>query len=147
MRDTLVCLDTPELREKTIGHMLDQLKSELKSTPKGTVEARTFAVLAEVMPPFIRALDRERKVFETAVRTEGSEAVNDMLMLITQVMINMLGATLMTMVRCTHPVAPCEECIDVRMALLRNVIENLFGGTASAITSPVESVHDGKLHA
>lgn len=147
MRDTLVCLDTPELREKTIGHMLAQFKAELKSARKGTVEARTYALLAEVMPHFIRALDRERTAFEAAIRAAPDECVNDMLMVTTQLLINMLTATLMTMVRCSHAENPCETCMDVRMALLRNVLENLFTGTASCITMPVESEHNGQLHA
>jgi hypothetical protein len=147
MFDTLVCLDTPELREQTISHMLTHMRNELAAAPAGSVEARTVAMLLNVMPVYIRCLDRERRVFEKAVRTSSADAVNDMLQVTTQALVNMLAATLMTMTPCQHPDRPCESCIDVRMALLRNVMENLFGAVASTITCPVESVRNGKLHA
>jgi hypothetical protein len=35
----------------------------------------------------------------------------------------------------------------VRMAMLRNVMENLFVGVASAVTSPIEVGRNGHLHA
>jgi hypothetical protein len=146
MRDTLVCLDTPELREKTIGHMVEQLQGELAAAVAGSVEARSAAMLTDIMPVYIRALDRERRVFEKAIHTDA-ECVNDMLLVTTQTLINMLGATLMTMVRCGHGGNPCETCVDIRMALLRNVMENLFVGVASAVTSPIEVGRNGHLHA
>jgi hypothetical protein len=147
MLDTLVCLDTPELRERTIAHMVAQMQSELATAEPGSVEARTTAMLVELMPVYIRCLDRERVVFERDVRARTGDPVNELLEVTTQALVNMLAATLMTMVPCHHRPGPCESCTDVRMAMLRNVMENLFVGVASAVTSPIEVGRNGHLHA
>lgn len=145
MDDAVILLDTPELRERSIDNMVEELRAVVATVAEASVHARANLLLAEIMPVFIRGLDRERKVFMQEAKAGEIEAVDRMLSVMTQPLTNMVGATLVTLIPCRHLPEPCESCVDLRMGMMRNVLENLFQGTAAYVTCPVDQTRYGKL--
>ena len=135
MRDPVVAFETDNERERSIDQMVEQLRGMKPSDDP--VSRRNGAILAEIIPPFVRALDRERKVFVREALAGQHDAVDKLLTVMTVPLVTMMGATITTMVPCQHPHVPCESCVDVRMAMLRNLMENLYQAVVSYVSSPI----------
>jgi len=139
--DPVVTLDTTATREDGIGKMLETLRANMAKAPEGSLEARIAAILMDVLPGFYRALDRERIGFtkdllaEQALGIPASEgaALDTMLMVMVMPMINMLSATVITLVPCIHKSNYCKRCQDLRGAIFANMLENLNQNVREAL--------------
>jgi hypothetical protein len=155
MNNPVICLDSPGERERSIRDMIDSIKSHLARAQEGSLEARSAAMLIELMPVFLRFLDSERVVFVRGIkdnkRNDRDAPLEDFLQMMTLPLVNMLGAALMTIVP-TSPGLDAERKEDMRLMLLRNVMDNLFSGVVGYLNSaedqltPASGVENGKLH-
>lgn len=155
MNNPIISLDTPEERETSISKMVSSLRFEAERAGEGSLDARSAAMLIALMPIFLRVLDSERTTFVRNVkdktRNDADAPLDEFLQMMTLPLVNMLGAALMTIVPITESVG-VERCHDMRLMLLRNVMENLFSGVVGYLNSAEDQlaaangVGNGKLH-
>ena len=153
MTSPVISLDSAEQREQSIKLMVSLMKFRLAEADEGSMDARSAEMLIELMPVFIRFLDRERRAFIEGIkhddRADRDAPLEEFLQMMTLPLVNMLGAALMTIVP-QNPGIEVERKGDMRLMLLRNVMENLFNGVvgyfSSAEDQTQEANGDGKLH-
>jgi hypothetical protein len=155
MNNPIISFDTPEERESSIKRMVSSLRFEIERAEEGSLDARSAAMLIELMPVFLRFLDRERTIFvrqaKDRTRNDIDTPLEDFLRMMTLPLVNMLGASLMTIVPIPESMGT-ERCQDMRLMLLRNVMDNLFSGVVGYLNSAedqlaaADGVGDGKLH-
>ena len=153
MTSPVISLDSAEQREQSIKLMVSLMKFRLAEADEGSMDARSAEMLIELMPVFIRFLDRERRAFIEGIKHDDREdkdaPLEEFLQMMTLPLVNMLGAALMTIVP-QNPGIEVERKGDMRMMLLRNVMDNLFNGVVGYFSSAEdltqEANGDGKLH-
>lgn len=155
MNNPIISLDSPEERETSINRMVSSLRFEAERAGEGSLDARSAAMLIELMPVFLRILDRERAIFVRNIkdrsRNDADAPLDEFLQMMTLPLVNMLGAALMTIVPISEKVG-VERSHDMRLMLLRNAMENLFSGVVGYLNSAEDQLAaangagNGKLH-
>jgi hypothetical protein len=154
MSTPVICFDTPEEREESIKNLVASLRFHVEAAEHGSPDQRSAAMLIELMPVFLRFLDRERMVFITAIkndkRKDRDASLDEFLQMMTLPLVNMLGASILTVVP-TAPGMEVERKQDMRLMLARNVMDNLFSGVVGYFNSAEDQlekngVGNGKLH-
>jgi hypothetical protein len=150
----IIELNTPESREATIEDMREHLRANLSAVPADGPEARAIALLIDVMPGFIRALDRERVQFVEEIRAakrDGREAtgtLDEHLMVLALPIVNMLGSVVVTMVPHSNPKADAEMCERIRQKMFHHLIDNIVAGVEGYVTHASREVvqDNARLH-
>lgn len=149
MMNPVIALDSPEAREASIKAMIADMRELIENAEHGSLDARSAAAMIEIMPPFLRFLDRERVCFIESIRDpSGSDHLDEFLQMTTLPLVNMLGASLMTIVPSSRATAHHNQH-DMRLMLLRNVMDNLFSGVVGYLNSAEDQLNEnrnGKLH-
>lgn len=141
MKDPVVAFETAAERDRS----LDQMVDELRVMPAvDQVHRRNLAILAELIPPFVRALDRERKVFVREARAGQADALDNMLSVMLTPLVTMLGATITTMAPCRHKGSPCRACVETRCDMMRDLMVNFYQAVVSYISEPMTG--DARKH-
>ena len=100
MKATVLAFDTPEGREAAIAEMLADLTASRDSLEHGSIDERGVSLLMELMPAFVRGLDRERLLFIEECKAgngAGIDAIDDHLMVIALPIVNMIGSVITTL--------------------------------------------------
>ena len=154
MNNPIISLDTPEEREKSIKLMVSSLRFEAEAD-EGSLDARSAAMLIELMPVFIRFLDRERKAFFEGIKHDHRERQRRPA---GGVLADDDAAAGQHAGRCPHDHRAAEPGRvgverkgDMRLMLLRNVMENLFNGVVGYFNCAEDQLAEangghGKLH-
>jgi len=119
-------LDSPEIREASIGKLLEQLREDASKHDEKSVEARSNTILMDVLPQFYRALDRERRRLAEEITTDqglgvpakDSKAIDRFLMVMTMPLINMAFSTVQTVVPQGH------GRVTMQHAVFGNIVDN-----------------------
>lgn len=129
-----VVLEDDETRELSINQMLLTLRADLQRSEQGSPDARTTAVMIEMMPPFVRALDRERMLYWKNIKAKGydKDALDEHLQVLIVPMVNMISSVLMTFAP-TEARRPGPECMKVRNVLAQHIFDNMFRGVSFAL--------------
>lgn len=122
--------------EKTIASMTRDLTEQAKTQ---SIEGRAAKMMLFVMPGFTRAMDHERGLLaKLAKRTASGRAyntvdeLNDHLFVVVNAIANMVTSTIINALPCdVEPV--CQDCLETRLSLVRNMISNIAGMAASGV--------------
>ena len=143
-REAVVVLADEEAREASIDHMLTELQADLRRSPKGSLDARITAAMIEVLPPFVRTLDGERRLYWDGIKANGydKDALDEHLQVLIVPMVNMISSVLMTFAP-TEARVPGPECLRVRNVLAQHIFDNMFRGVSFALEG---GEHHGRGH-
>jgi hypothetical protein len=152
-REDTVVLDAGEDREISVQKMIETLQTRVAELPADSADSRCAAILLDVMPGFVRALDRERSTFQAQVRgnrehgRKSTDPLDTHMMVMTLPLVNMLGTTLMALVPCLHDEDPCQRCEELRVSMMQHVLMNIERGVRAYVTNSVPRNADGeRLH-
>ena len=129
---------TPDKLEGAIADMLERLKGEIALAVKGGHEDRAMQLLAQLMPPFIRALESERATFVSQVRaaakqhTKTLSFMDEHLMVMMLPVVNMIGCVIVTLVPET-PTVTAEDRDRVRQKMFAHIVDNIIAGVTGYV--------------
>ena len=136
MKATVLAFDTPEGREAAIAEMLADLTASRDGLEHGSIDERGVSLLMELMPAFVRGLDRERLLFIEECKAgngAGIDAIDDHLMVIALPIVNMIGSVITTFVRGNGSLRSVER---IRMKMLNHLLCNIASGAEGYMTHP-----------
>ena len=134
MKAAVLTFDTPEEREAAITEMMTDLKAARDSFELGSIDERGISLLLDMMPAFVRGLDRERLLFIEETKTgHADETIDDHLMVVALPIVNMLGSIVTTFIRGNGSLRSVER---IRLKMLNHLVCNIMSGVEGYMTHP-----------
>jgi len=127
--------------EMSISRMLRRLKLDMNKYPANSTDARIARALIDMMPGFIRTLDRERALMVGAESRNAdgelvctTDIVEELMFVICTPVINMVSSVIMTLVPC-HQDDVCPKCLRLRHSLRKHMFDNMWNAVGMQLSS------------
>lgn len=122
--------------EKTIASMTRDLAEQAKAQD---LAGRAAKAMLFIMPGFTRAMDHERTILAKNAKRSPTgrtyntvDELNDHLYVVVNAIANMIASTVINALPCdVDPV--CQDCLETRLSLVRNMVGNIAGMAASGV--------------
>ena len=79
------------MRETSIKSMIEDMRELIESAGRASLDGRSANAMIELMPPFLRFLDRERRSSRKGIRRGDNELLDEFLQMVTLPLVNMTG--------------------------------------------------------
>lgn len=115
--EEVIILDGKQPEQVSINELVSRLTADLAKSEEGSMEARMTTALIDMMPGFIRAFERERRLFNEGRKARDKDALDKQLQVLTLPIVNMLVSVVVT-------IFPKDA--HSRGALTAHIFDNLF---------------------